>query len=175
MPIVSIGLDYGTESCRAVIVDCESGLTISTAVSPYKHGVILERLPGSSEKIPDAHAHQHPQDWLDSAADAIRTALSSCLDAKAIGLGVAFTSCTMLPTTADGTPLAMLPEWADNPQAWPKLWKHHAAHAATEVINEAATRLGEAWHARYGYAGKKTLQHNRDTGTAMPVRRAEHG
>ena len=155
LPVV-IGLDYGTESCRAVIVDVKAGATIATAVSPYAHGVIVEHLPTGGPKLPDAYALQHPQDWLDSTADSIRAALASVPHAAPIGLGVAFTSCTMLPSAADGTPMCMRPGFGDVPQAWPKLWKHHAANSQTEEINRVASELGEPWLGRYG--GKVGLE-----------------
>lgn len=155
MASVTVGLDYGTESARAVIVDCVSGKTLATAISAYSHGVIVESLPGAEPtvKLPDAYALQHPGDWLESAAEAVKRAMAGLpVDTKVIGLGVAFTSCTMLPAQSDGTPLGMTASWRNQPQAWPKLWKHHAANAQTEQINAAAAELKEPWHARYGYA-----------------------
>ena len=67
-----------------------------------------------------------------------------------IGIGIDFTSCTMLPTTADGTPLCLLEELRDEPHAWVKLWKHHAAQPEADRINAVAAERGEPWLARYG-------------------------
>jgi L-ribulokinase len=67
-----------------------------------------------------------------------------------IGVGIDFTACTMLPTTADGTPLCRLPEWRANPHAWIKLWKHHAAQPEADRVNAVAAEMGEAWLPRYG-------------------------
>src|SRR5207302_2489000 len=64
--------------------------------------------------------------------------------------GVDFTSCTILPTTEDGTPLCTLPEWATNPHAWPKLWKHHAAQRQADRVNAVAHQRGESFIKRYG-------------------------
>src|SRR5678816_1550770 len=99
MPRYSIGLDFGTESVRALVVDVRSGRVVGQASENYRHGVIDERLPGSSTALPPDYALQHPQDWLDDLAAALRAALRAG-DVGAddvIGIGVDFTSCTMLP------------------------------------------------------------------------------
>src|SRR5262249_11786556 len=67
-----------------------------------------------------------------------------------VGVGVDFTSCTMLPTLADGTPLCTVPELRRDPHAWVKLWKHHAAQPEADLINEVALERGEPWLQRYG-------------------------
>ena len=67
-----------------------------------------------------------------------------------IGIGIDFTACTMLPTTADGTPLCLLDELRGEPHAWVKLWKHHAAQPEADRINAVAAERGEPWLARYG-------------------------
>ena len=69
---------------------------------------------------------------------------------RSIGIGIDFTACTMLPTTADGTPLCRLPEFRREPHAWVKLWKHHAAQPEADRINETAAARGESWLPRYG-------------------------
>lgn len=147
----SLGLDFGTESVRAVLVDLR-GRELASAVAKYPHGQIIESLPGSKKRLPLLYALQHPIDWLDSAATATRAALRQ---AKAsaedvLGIGVDFTSCTMLPTKRDGTPLCLLKEFAAEPLAWPKLWKHHGAQAQTDRINAVARERGEIFLQRYG-------------------------
>jgi L-ribulokinase len=67
-----------------------------------------------------------------------------------IGVGTDFTACTMVPTTADGTPLCELPEFADRPHAYVKLWRHHAAQPQADRINELALARKETWLSRYG-------------------------
>lgn len=67
-----------------------------------------------------------------------------------VGIGTDFTACTMVPTTADGTPLSDLPDLADRPHAYVKLWKHHAAQPHADRINALAHERGEPWIARYG-------------------------
>ena len=147
----ALGLDFGTESVRAMLVDLRGNELASVAVK-YPHGQIIESLPGSKRKLPPPYALQHPLDWLGSAAQAARSARRKAKigAADVIGIGVDFTSCTMLPTKRDGTPLCMLPEFAAEPLAWPKLWKHHGAQAQTDRLNAVARRRGEKFLSRYG-------------------------
>lgn len=148
---VALGLDFGTESVRALLVDF-SGNERGCAVAGYQHGQIQTLLPGSQTPLPPHHAHQHPLDWLKSARRAIAGALKrgGVEAGQIIGIGVDFTSCTMLPTLADSTPLCLLPEFAGEPMAWPKLWKHHGAMAQTDRINQIARARNEAFLGRYG-------------------------
>lgn len=148
---LALGLDFGTESVRALLVDLK-GNERASAVAAYPHGQITQRLPGTDEPLPAEFALQHPGDWVSSAAKAVKAALKSArVDGSAVvGIGVDFTSCTMLPATADGTPLCLLPEMAAEKYAWPKLWKHHAALSQTERLNAVAQRRKEPWLARYG-------------------------
>ena len=67
-----------------------------------------------------------------------------------VGIGVDFTSCTMMPALADGTPLCLVDKWKGEKFAWPKLWKHHGAIAQTDRINQLARERKEPWLARYG-------------------------
>ena len=69
---------------------------------------------------------------------------------QVVGIGIDFTSCTVLPTTGDGTPLCTLEQWRERKQAWPKLWKHHAAQPVADRLNEVALERGEDFLARYG-------------------------
>jgi L-ribulokinase len=147
----ALGLDFGTESVRALIVDLD-GRECASAVVRYKHGQILDQLPTSQAKLPADYALQHPQDWIDSAAAAVKKALKQAGNIKdqVIGIGVDFTSCTMLPTLQDGAPLCEQKEFAKQPLAWPKLWKHHGAKSQTDRINQVSRRRKESFLNRYG-------------------------
>ncbi len=106
----AIGLDFGTESVRALLVDVANGETIATAVEPYADGVIDERLPGAtgtSERLPPDWALQNPADWITGLERTIRTVVGGgrINPADVIGIGIDFTSCTVLPTNAAGVPL----------------------------------------------------------------------
>ena len=148
----AIGVDFGSESARALLVDVATGRELASAVSAYPHGVIEDRLPGGGTPLPPDWALQDPADYVTSMGAAVREVLrTSGVDpADVVGVGIDFTACTMLPTTADGTPLCQLPELRSEPHAWVKLWKHHAAQPEADRINALAAARGEAWLPRYG-------------------------
>jgi L-ribulokinase len=149
---ISLGIDFGTESVRALLVDLE-GNERASAVVRYPHGQIVDALPTEPhQKLPPDFALQHPQDWIDSAAQAVRAATdkSGAAVSNIIGIGVDFTSCTMLPTYADGRPLCMTDRFAKRPLAWPKLWKHHGAKTQADRINAVAKNRNESFLSRYG-------------------------
>jgi L-ribulokinase len=150
----AVGIDFGTESGRAVLVDVADGRTIATAVSTYRNGVIDERLPLADRDVPLASdwALQDPEDYLRVFKEAIPAVLlEGAVDpADVVGVGIDFTACTMLPVKGDGTPLCLLPELRANPHAWVKLWKHHAAQPDADRINEVARATGQPWLDRYG-------------------------
>ena len=148
----AIGLDFGTESVRALLVDLATGATISTAVEPYADAVIDERLPGTSRRLPADWALQNPADWLSGVERTIRaTVAQSGVPRDAVaGIGIDFTACTVLPTAADGTPLCRLDAFRSEPHSWPKLWKHHGAEREAQRITQLAAKRKERWLPRYG-------------------------
>lgn len=150
----AIGVDFGTESGRAVLVDVANGREIATAVYLYSHGVIDEKLPITGKEVqlgPD-WALQDPQDYIRTFQNAVPQVLqqSNVSAGDVIGVGIDFTACTMLPVKQDGTPLCDLPEFRHHPHAWVKLWKHHAAQSEADKINETARKMGQTWLDRYG-------------------------
>jgi L-ribulokinase len=147
-----IGVDFGTESGRAVMVDVGAGRELATSVFAYPHGVIDERLPDSNIVLEPDWALQDPADYIEVFKHTVPAVLAeSGVSANdVIGIGIDFTACTMLPTKKDGTPLCYLPEWRSNPHAWVKLWKHHAAQPEADRINEVARQRGEPWLKLYG-------------------------
>jgi L-ribulokinase len=150
----AIGVDFGTASGRAILVDVADGRQLATAVYEYSHGVIDEVLPLEDRRVvlPPDWALQDPEDYLRVFRETIPAIVrqSGVNPADVIGLGLDFTACTMLPTTADGTPLAVLPEFRANPHAWVKLWKHHAAQPEADRINAVAEATSQPWLDRYG-------------------------
>lgn len=152
MTSYTIGIDYGTESGRAVVIDTTNGAIIATAVHPYGNGVIDEHLPGSDKPLPPEWALQDPNDYLEVLKRAVPSAVKAAgiNPADVVGIGIDFTACTILPTKADGTPLAFIDTYRMNPHSWVKLWKHHAAQPEADEINEMARKRGEAWLPRYG-------------------------
>lgn len=147
----SIGVDFGSLSGRAVLVDVSNGEELCTATYEYPHGVMDEELP-CGKKLEADYALQHPQDYVEVLSHTIPALLrqSGIAGTDVIGLGVDFTSCTILPVTEDGTPLCFLEEYMQEPHAYVKLWKHHAAQKQANRINALAAQRQEPWLKRYG-------------------------
>jgi len=148
----AIGVDFGTESGRALLVDISNGQELATAVYPYANSVIDERLPDNGPRLEPDWALQDPEDYIRTFQNTIPQVLkqSGVSPDDVIGIGIDFTACTMLPTKKDGTPLCLLPEFRAQPHAWVKLWKHHSAQSEADHINDTAESMGETWLARYG-------------------------
>jgi L-ribulokinase len=150
----AIGIDFGTESGRAVLVDVADGRELGVAVHRYSNGVIDAHLPEPDEdvRLEPEWALQDPDDYLATIRDTVPRLLADANVSAddVVGLGIDATACTMLPTKADGTPLCRLPEFRREPHAWIKLWKHHAAQPEADRINDVARQRDESWLARYG-------------------------
>jgi L-ribulokinase len=150
--VYSIGVDFGTESGRALLLDARSGEELAVSAVAYPHAVIDRTLPGTGEQLPPDWALQDPEDWV----QVIETAIPAVLEQAGVrgqavvGLGVDFTSCTVLPVTAAGVPLSTLERWRGHRHAWPKLWKHHAAQSVADRLTEVAVERGEDFLSRYG-------------------------
>ena len=148
----TIGVDFGTESGRAVLVSLKNGKEIADHVTPYRHGVIDDKLPESGVKLDYEWALQHPGDYIEVLGEAIPQVIKqSGVDPNdIIGVGIDFTACTMLPIDEHGEPLCFHSELKDNPHSWVKLWKHHAAQDEANKLNDIAEKMGEAFLPRYG-------------------------
>lgn len=148
----SIGVDFGTLSGRAVLVEVGSGEEVASAVKQYTHGVMDEVLPDGTTTLGDDWALQHPVDYLEVLQVTIpelfqQTGISAN---DVIGIAVGFTSCTMLPVDVYGTPLCMKEAFKQNPHSYVKLWKHHAAQDEANRLNAIAEERDEAFLQRYG-------------------------
>ena len=147
----TIGIDFGTLSGRAVLVRVADGAVVAESSLAYPHGVMDEVLPDGTP-LPPKFALQHPQDYL----DVLYTTLSDVIRRSGVspeeigGVGVDFTSCTVIPVKADGTPLCFLPEFENEKHAYVKLWKHHGAQAQADRILLLAKERGESWPSLYG-------------------------
>jgi L-ribulokinase len=147
-----VGIDFGTLSGRALVVRVADGVELGSAVHEYAHGVVEDALPSTGQRLPPAWALQVPSDYVDVLRTAVPEAIarSGVSPDDVIGVGTAFTACTVLPARADGTPLCELDEFVDRPHAYVKLWKHHAAQGQADRVNALAHERGEPWIARYG-------------------------
>lgn len=148
----TIGVDYGSQSGRAVLVDVKSGKEVATAVKEYTHGVMDEFLPDGITKLKNDWALQHPNDYLEVLQKTIPTILkeSGISPNDVIGVAIDFTASTILPIRADGTPLCTEEAFVGNPHSYVKLWKHHAAQEEANRLNEIAEERGEDFLQRYG-------------------------
>jgi L-ribulokinase len=95
---------------------------------------------------------QDPDDWRVSMREAVLASMHTAgvTSDDVIGIGIDFTSCTVLPTNGAGVPLCEIDQWRSHPHAWPKLWKHHAAQPQANRITALAREREEKWLARYG-------------------------
>jgi L-ribulokinase len=148
----TIGVDYGTQSGRALLVEVATGKEVASAVKAYTHGVMDEYLPDGTTKLVHDWALQHPQDYLEVLSETIPAVLKEA-NVKAedvIGLGIDFTACTILPTNKEGKPLCFFDEFKGNPHTYVKLWKHHAAQDEANKLNKIGEERGEEFLRRYG-------------------------
>jgi len=148
----TIGVDYGTLSGRAVIVNLETGEELAVAVKPYTHAVMDEFLPDGKTKLAHDWALQHPKDYLEvlefTIPEVVKKAGVKIEDV--IGVGIDFTACTMLPIDKNGNPLCFDDKFKSNPHAYVKLWKHHAAQDEADKLNKIAEERGESFLKFYG-------------------------
>lgn len=149
MPRYTIGIDYGSLSGRAVLVDVETGREAACATLEYPHAILDRALPSGECLGPD-WALQHPQDYLD-VLDATLPVLARAVDpAQIVGIGVDCTSSTVFPVDEAGTPLCFTPRFCRVPHAYVMMWKHHGGQAQARRMTEAALERGEPWLERYG-------------------------
>jgi L-ribulokinase len=148
----SLGLDYGTSSVRALLVNTQTGEEIAAASFNYPHGT-----DGVVIDPKDPHlARQQPADYLEGAKVTIREVLKAAAKIggfapdQIIGIGVDTTGSTPIPVDAKGTPLAMNPALAGDPAALAWLWKDHTGYAEAEEITAAAARLRPQFLAKCG-------------------------
>jgi len=148
----AIGVDYGTNSVRALVIDVDSGEEIASHVVPYPSGsagILLDK------KDPNL-ARQNPADYVSGFLKAVSTAVRTAAKTKkfdaaqVVGLGIDTTGSTPIPVAEDGTPLAWQPRFKKNlaAQAW--LWKDHTAHEEAAIITETAKKTGAPYLAKCG-------------------------
>ncbi|AWE42969.1 MULTISPECIES: ribulokinase [unclassified Actinobaculum] len=148
-----IGIDFGTLSGRAIVVDAADGTQLGTAVTEYPHAVMDRTLTaGDGRELPPEFALQDPADYMKVLAEAVPGAVKDAgVDpADIVGIGVDATSATVFFTDEDGTPLCQKPGFENNIHAWVKLWKHHGAQDQADRLVQVAKARREPWLARYG-------------------------
>ncbi len=149
----TIGLDYGTNSVRSLLVDVSNGKELGTFVHEYETGQAGIILDPADHNV----ARQNPADYIKGLEVTIKEAIKQAKSAdknfdpaEIVGIGVDTTGSTPLPVDKDGTPLGMLDEFKDNPNAHAWLWKDHTGHAEAAEITELAKKLHPEYLAKCG-------------------------
>jgi len=148
----TIGLDFGTLSARAALVDVLDGHIEAVSEFGYPDTVIEERLPGTEIRLPSDFALQNPENYIDAVICLLRDVWRKAkIDPGAvIGIGVGFTASTVVAVDEAYTPLCMKPEYRDNPHSWVKLWKHHGACAEAEFMNRLEEKRQDEFFRKCG-------------------------
>ena len=152
-PQYAIGLDYGTNSCRSLLVDLSDGSELGSTVFDYPSGELGIL---TDPKDPNV-ARQNPQDYLDGLEAILKGALEQAAEARAdfdpahvVGIGVDTTGSTPIPVDVEGTPLGLKDEFNGQLAAMVWLWKDHTAHAEAAEITEKAAAMRPQYLAKCG-------------------------
>ncbi len=145
----AIGVDYGTNSVRSLIVDIDTGEEIASSVFDYRHGTAGILLKADDPNL----ARQSPADYIEGFLTSVGDAAAQARDKRGIdasqivGIGVDTTGSTPIPVNADGVALALLPEFENElaAQAW--LWKDHTSHSEAREITQKAKHAGLPYRA----------------------------
>ena len=144
----SLGIDFGSLSARAILVDVSNGKQVASKSSAYQHAVI-EKMNG--KPLGEGWALQDPADYVESMVACVRAAVaeSGAAPEDIIGIGVDFTACTILPIRQDGKPLCQLAEFEANPHAYVKMWKNNSAQPYADRVNALAMARNEEFLKKY--------------------------
>ncbi|MBT8037121.1 MAG: ribulokinase [Verrucomicrobiae bacterium] len=153
MPNYALGLDYGTNSCRSLIIDLENGRELGSTVFPYPsgdHGILTD------PNDPNV-ARQNPQDYLDGCVSIIRGAIvqAHAVDTAfrvedIVGIGIDTTGSTVIPVDSDGVPVVFQDAFKDNINAHVWLWKDHTSYREAEQITNLAKEVRPEYLAKCG-------------------------
>jgi L-ribulokinase len=138
-----IGIDFGTDSVRALVVNAHTGEQVGTSVQEYSRWKAGKFCDAATSQF-----RQHPLDYLEGLEKAVKNALASAPDSvreNVRGIAVDTTGSTPVAVDRNGTPLALLPGFEENPNGMFILWKDHTANAEAEEIN----RLAGVWETNY--------------------------
>ena len=161
-----VGIDFGTLSGRAIVVDAATGETLGTGVTPYRYGSMERTLDAADgQPLPPEFALQNPDDYIEVLGTAVPKAVEEAgVDpADIVGIGIDATSATVFFTDKDGEPLCNKEEFKNNIHAYVKLWKHHGAQNQADRLVMIAEARRET---KYDYR-QQGLKHLKDAQTAV--------
>ncbi|UZR98794.1 ribulokinase [Chondrinema litorale] len=142
-----IGMDFGTDSVRSVLINAADGSELASATSEYKMWKEGKYCIPSKNQF-----RQHPLDYIESMKETIKGVLSDVSEdirENVVGMAVDTTGSTIIAVNEEGTPLAMTPEFKENPNAMFILWKDHTATKEAKEINELAKTWGGEDYTKY--------------------------
>ncbi|MBO5762318.1 MAG: ribulokinase, partial [Lentisphaeria bacterium] len=142
--LLSIGLDFGSDSVRAVLVDTVDGTILNSAVFNYPRWAA-----GKYSDASEARFRQHPLDYLEGTEFVIKSVMAGIEPSRVAGIGIDTTGSTPCAVNREGTPLALTPEFAEEPDAMFILWKDHTALKEADRINEYIAEHPEENYTKY--------------------------
>lgn len=145
----TIGMDFGTLSARAVALELKTGKEIAAAEFVYPHGVMDRQLPDGTV-LPPMYALQHPRDYLEGLQTLCKEIFRQVPREDVRGVGIDFTTSTVLPVDETGKPLCFMEEFAGQPHAYAKLWKHHGPVEQARRFDRVAKERQAPWLSNCG-------------------------
>ena len=149
----AIGLDFGTNSCRALIVDISDGRELSSCVFDYPSGEAGVIIDISNPNL----ARQNPADYLEGIESSVKAAIKSALKSdmtfspgNIIGIGIDTTGSSPLPVDKNGIPLCFNDQFNNNPSAMVWLWKDHTSYSEAKSITDLASEIRPEYLAKIG-------------------------
>lgn len=149
----AVGLDFGTNSCRSLLVDLADGRELASHVFSYPSGQDGILLDPSDPNV----ARQNPADYSMCLIESIRGAIEQARENisgfdpdNVIGIGIDTTGSSPVPVARNGTPLGLLPDFKDNLNAMVWLWKDHSSHAEAAQITSTAQKIRPGYLAKIG-------------------------
>ena len=136
----TIGIEFGKTGCRSILADIADGHEVACATAEYPTGVMTKNF-FTGQPLPNNWAIAKPGDYIDVIADTVNELTENVQISDIIGIGLAFSSCCILPVKSDGTPLCYLPQFKNNPHAYIKVTRHRSALSQTKHIAELSACL----------------------------------
>ncbi len=152
MASYTIGIEFGSLSGKAILVDIQNGEIVASETHVYRNGLIERYLPDSNVKLPHDVKLQNPQDYIDTLTRTIPDLLKTngIKSKDVIGMGISFSGSVLMPVDKTNQPLCFLDEFKNNYHAWAKPWQYQSAWKHVDTISAIAKSENEKWLSRYG-------------------------